>query len=277
MPKRLALTRHYDMEQPPRSSSGPQLESPQPGPTMSLAGRMFNVFATPADVFSDIKGAKPNLWNWFAPALLLMIVAWVGAAVVFSQETIRHQLSEITSQAIEKQIERSHMPKEQAEQARAIGEKWGSIGTKISAYAAPVVGGVAVPLLWGLIIWLAGTKSLKGNFPFLKGVEVAGLSAMISVLDTVIRTLLILVTGNLFAAPGLALLIKDYDPQNPVHAVMGVVNIMTIWLLSVRSIGLARVAGASFAGAAAWVFGIWVSYTGLMLGFGFLMQRLFAR
>ena len=39
----------------------------------------------------------------------------------------------------------------------------------------------------------------------MKAVEVAGLSNMILVLDVMVKTLLILITGNLFASPSLAL------------------------------------------------------------------------
>src|SRR5207302_9246459 len=68
--------------------------------------------------------------------------------------------------------------------------------------------------------WLVGTKALKGHFPFSKAVEVAGLANMIGVLEAVVKTLLILVTGNIFASPSLALLVKEFDPQNPVHSLL---------------------------------------------------------
>ena len=103
------------------------------------------------------------------------------------------------------------------------------------------------------------------------------MAAMIGLLETVVRTLLILVTGNLFAAPSLILVVKDYDPQNPVHGLLGFTNVMVWWLLAVRALGLARLAKVSFAKAAAWVFGIWVAYSGAMAGFGFAMKAIFSR
>ena len=74
--------------------------------------------------------------------------------------------------------------------------------------------------------------------------------------------------GNIYAAPGLMLLVKDFDPQNTVHGLLGILNVMTFWVLAVRAIGLARLSGASFAKAAAWVFGIWAAYTGFFIGLG---------
>jgi hypothetical protein len=111
----------------------------------------------------------------------------------------------------------------------------------------------------------------------MKAVEVVGLANMIGVLDVIVRTLLIVGMGNLYAAPSLGLLVKDFDPQNPVHSLLAVVNVMTFWLLAVRAIGLARLSGASFAKAALWVFGIWAAYTGFLIGLGALAQAAFKR
>ena len=100
----------------------------------------------------------------------------------------------------------------------------------------------------------------------MKAVEVVGLANMVSVLDVIVRTLLIVGLGNLYAAPSLMLLVKEFDPQNTVHSLLALVNVMTFWLLAVRAMGLARLTGVSFIKAALWVFGIWAAYTALLIG-----------
>jgi hypothetical protein len=140
-----------------------------------------------------------------------------------------------------------------------------------------VFAGLLIPFWWGLILWLIGTKALKASFSYMKGVEMAGLAGMISVLDAIVRTLLILIMGNLFASPSLALLVKDFNPQNPAHSLLAAVNLMTFWVLAVRACGLARLSGVRFAKAAVWVFGIWAGLTSLMVGFALVMQTAFAR
>jgi hypothetical protein len=244
---------------------------------MSVGGRLLNIFATPSDVFDDVKARNVSAANWLVPALILIAVSWMAAWLIFSQEPIRHQLSEITDRAIQKQAERTHMSEQQAEQARAIGEKWAGIGYKITAVASPVFAGFATPFIWGLIVWLAGAKALKGSFPYMKAVEVVGLANMVIVLEIIVKTLLIVGMGNLYASPSLVLLVKEFDPQNPVHSLLAVVNGMTFWLLAVRSIGLARLSGASFAKAALWIFGIWAVYTGFLIGLGAVAQAAFKR
>ena len=238
---------------------------------------MFNVFATPGDVFQEVKDAKVSTANWLVPSLILIVVSWVSSVLIFSQPSINHQLSEITEQAIQKQVERSKMSEQQAEQARAMGEKWAGISAKIGAALTPVIAGFVTPFFWGLIVWGVGVGLLKAKFPYMKAVEVVGLANMINVLEIILRTLLIVGLGNLYASTSLVLLVKQFDPQNTVHSLLALVNVMTFWLLAVRGIALARRAGVSFAKAVAWVFGVWAAYTGLLVGLAYLAKSVFSR
>jgi hypothetical protein len=257
---------------PPVLDSGAQGTTPR----MSLAGRMINVIATPGEVFEQVKTAPACTANWLAPACILIVLSWLGVWLVFSQPAIQQQLREITDQAIDKQVRSGKLTQQQAEQAREVAAKFGSLGSKLGAYGAPVFVGMVIPFWWGLFIWLVGTKAMHGDFEYMKAVEVAGLAGIIGVIDAIVRTLLILIMGSLFASPSLALFLKQFDPQNPAHTLLAVVNVMTFWVLGVRSIGLARLAGSTFSKAAAWVFGFWALETALLTGLSFGMQRLFA-
>ena len=258
-----------------------QIQEPAPEtpstPGMSLGGRLFNVFATPGDVFQEVKTAKDSAANWLVPALILIVVSWACSVWIFSQDSIKHQISEITDKAIQQQVDSGHLTEQQAEQGRMAGEKWASISSKIAAGVLPVFAGFLYPFIWGLILWLVGAKVLKGDFPYMKAVEVAGLGNMILVLDTVVKTLLIVGLGNVYASPSLILLVKEFDPQNTVHGLLGIVNVMTFWLLAVRAIGMARLGSLSMAKAVAWVFGIWAAYTGFLVSLSFLAQSLAKR
>ena len=75
------------------------VENPGAQPT-SLMARLFNVFATPGEVFEEVKASSPCNANWLAPALIAVVLSWLAAALVFSLENIKHQLSEISTQAI---------------------------------------------------------------------------------------------------------------------------------------------------------------------------------
>ncbi len=258
------------MEQSQLTPESPP-EAPPP-PTMSLVGRLFNVFATPGDVFEEVKAAPESTANWLVPALILIVVSWAAAALIFSQPVIRQQLSDLTEQAIQRQIDSGFLSEQQAEQARAAAEKWAGISGQIGAALFPVLMGFILPFLWGLFVWLLGTQLFKGHFAYIKAVELVGLCNMILVLETIVKTLLIVGLGNLYASPGLVLLIDHFDPQNTWHKLFAAVNVMTFWVLAVRGIGLARLSGASVGKSIAWVFAIWAAYTGAFVGIGALVQ-----
>ena len=164
-------------QQPPILEGQPAMPEP---PKTSLMARLLNVFATPGDVFEEVKASPFSVANWLAPALMFILVSWVGAGLILSQDSIKQQLSDLTAKAIEKQIEAKKMPPERAEAARQVGEKYGSIGAKISMVTGPVLAAFISPFWWGLILWL-GAKILRGNSSYMKAVEVAGLVNMIGV------------------------------------------------------------------------------------------------
>jgi hypothetical protein len=235
----------------------------------------MNVLVAPGDVFAEVKNAPPSVTNWLVPAILFIVLSWLSAALIYTQPAIRQQLSELSTKAIDRQVEKGKISGAQADQARAAAEKFGSVGYEIGAVVGPVFAGFASPFFGGLILWLVGSFALKGPFPYMKAVEVAGLSGMIAALSVMVKTLLILITGNLFASPSLGLLAKDFDPQNPVHSVLAMADVMVLWLLAVRAIGLAKLSGASLGKALAWIFMIWIAISGLMIGFGAAMKAAF--
>ncbi len=258
------------MEQPSAMPEAPPSPA-QPPATMSLGARLLNVFAIPGEVFEEVRSTGPAASNWLVPALLLIAVSWVSAWLIFSQESIQQQLREMTAKAIQPRIEKAHVPQEQAEQIRQMAE----LSQKAGIVVTPVAVAFASPFFWGFIFWMVGKKVFKGQFAFMKGVEVTGLANSIGVLEGVIKPLLIIGLGDLFASPSAALALKNFDPQKPSHAFLAVANVMTIWLLAVRSIGLAKLSGVSVVRAGTWVFGIWAAYTSLLIGIGAALQSAF--
>jgi hypothetical protein len=259
----------------------PMPPTPEPPPAAppttatSLPGRLLNVFAAPGEVFDEIKTAPPRTANWLVPAILLIVISWLSAGLIYSQPAIRQQLNDLANKAIDKQVEKGKLSNAQADQARQTTEKLTGMSYTIGSVVGPVFGAFASPFWWGLILWLSGIKALNGNFPYMKAVEAAGLANMILVLETIVRTLLILMTGNLFAAPSLALVVKEFDPQSTIHSLLALVNVMLFWVLIARSIGLARLSGASVGKAAVWIFGIWAAYTGTLIGLGAALRAAF--
>lgn len=235
---------------------------------------MLNVFATPGEVFDAVKSSPACAANWIIPALLFILAGWIGSWLVFSQPAIQQQLNTVTEQALEQQFEKGTMSDAQKEAALQQARKWAGLGAKISGVSAPVLVAFCSPFWWGLIFWLIGGKLMKGRFEFMKAVEVAGMANMIAVLGSVVTTLLILSFSNIFATPSPALFVKDFDPNNPAHGVLAVFNVMVLWALAVKAVGLSRLAGVSLAKAAMFVFGLWAVWNGLKIGLAVAVRAL---
>jgi len=253
----------------------PTTETPvsEPRPQQSLVARLLNILAAPGEVFASIRNAPPAHANWLVPAIILVAVSWLGAWLVFSDASIRQQLRELSEKAIEQQIARQHMPEAQAAKAREAAEKFADLGPILGGVAGPVIVAFVTPFFVGLLLWVVANHALKAPLPYFKAVEVVGLAAMISVLDAIVRTLLILVMSRPTASLSPALFIKDFDPANALHSLAVFVNPLVIWLLIVRAMGMAAVTGKSFRKAAVWVFGLWIGYSGMMWATGWMAQH----
>jgi hypothetical protein len=70
----------------------------------SLVSRLFNVFATPGEVFEGVKAGPPVHANWWVPLLLSCVAGLVYVFVVFSQESVLRQVREQQVAAIQKSM-----------------------------------------------------------------------------------------------------------------------------------------------------------------------------
>jgi len=230
---------------------------------------MFNVFATPGDVFQEVKTSSPNYTNWLAPVLLASVVGVIYVFVVFSQDTVLHQMREQREKAMEKSLEK--LPKEKRDEAMAMTEKFFTpTFFKVLGSFGAVAGSFGWVFFMALVMWLLGTKVFKHDFAFMKAAEVAGLCTMIAVLGSIVSMLLVVVTGNMLMTAGPALLLSNFDAANKIHLGLAALNVMTIWYISVLALGLSRLSRASWVKAFLWLALPWaVIKTGMiLLGFG---------
>src|SRR5438477_11365469 len=187
-------------EQPPMPAA-----APTPPPPTSLAARLLNIFATPGDVFDEVKSSPPTASNWLVPTFLSSVIGAVAAILIFSQPTIVQQLHEQQTKAIDQQVKAGKMSQTDADKALPMIEKFtGPSMLKIFGTVGAVVGSFARLFWWALILWLAGKLFLKVEFPYLKAAEVAGLATMISLLGGIVALLLTEYMGKLFSPPSRA-------------------------------------------------------------------------
>lgn len=70
--------------------------------------------------------------------------------------------------------------------------------------------------------------------------------------------LLIVSIGRADATPSLALLVKDFDTTRKGSLFVAAANVFAIWVVTVRSIGLAKLTGAPYLRCAWAVFTFWL-------------------
>jgi hypothetical protein len=248
-------------------------------PQSTLAGRLTNIFVTPGEVFAGVRSAPLCHQNWLVPALIFLLASWCAGALIFSQPAIKQQMADMQEQALQKQfqkqIDAGKMTQAQADQIKAGATKFSGIAQTIGMIVGPVFGAGLALFGGGFLLWAGGNYIFKRPFDFMKGVEIAGLALAVSAMGALVKGLLAAGTGNMFAGPGLALLVmKHYDPANLAHGALAALDGFALWALAVKSIGLAKLCDVSPAKAAAWVFGVWIALTGGLLTFGWLAQKL---
>jgi mannitol-specific phosphotransferase system IIBC component len=244
------------MEQPPPISETPPA-TPKP-PAMSLMARLLNVFASPGEVFDDIKASLPVVSNWLVPALLFALVGVISSIVMFSQPAIVQQIHEQQAKKMDELVKAGKMSQADADKAAAVAEKFTgpTMLTIFGSVAITIISFVRL-LWWGLLLWLVG-KAMKKPIGYAKALEIFGLASMITVLGAVVTILLTVILGRMIATPSLALIVKDFDVTRKSHLLLGTVNVFYFWQIGVLSVGLAKVTGAPFMRALLLVLTCWV-------------------
>ena len=199
----------------------------------SVGSKMLNVLVAPAEVFDEVLAAPYQTANWRLPTLLVSLAAIVLVI--------------------------------------AIGQPAAEANASVMADRNSYLG--AWPLLTGLIVggiafggtfwtaaslWLISRWFLRVRLPYLKTVEVVGLSGTILLLGTVVTGLLIGVTGDIHCRPSPGLLFKQVGPGKGFQ-LLETFNFFELWSATVLAIGLSRLSAVSFKEAAFWVYGFWVA------------------
>jgi hypothetical protein len=234
----------------------------KPPPATSLAARLLNVFAVPGEVFAEVKTGRVCIGNWLVPALLSALAAVFTAIVIVSHPAFQRQLQNLTdrqAKVVDQQVKAGKIKQADADRAMSLVRAITQPATiKTLASMAVAVIGVARVFWWAFLLWLLSRLFLKVRFGYIKALEVAGLSLMISVLGTVVTLLLMVNLPTLFATPNLASAISDLEAIRKSPLLLGAANVFAFWLIGVLSVGLAKLAGVPFLRAAWLVFAAWL-------------------
>ncbi len=249
-------------------------ESTAPGATvapMSITEQIVNIFAAPGELFDNVRLTGKTTRNWLVPMLLFILIAVLLNQLILTNPSLVDQMASLMTKSIDEAVAQGKMTAEQAEKATEFMRPDSMIFRIQSAVGVTLVTPVALFLL-SLVYWLLGKWGMNASAPYMKVVEVVGLTFYISILETVATTLLQYGMDSLFAGPNLALFVSNYDLQNKLHMALSKANVFTIWDLTVVSIGLSKLFQRHLPKVLVLVFALWIVWsvftvlTGVHLG-----------
>lgn len=232
---------------------------------MSLAARLLNVFAVPGEVFNDVRRSAWAISSWLVPSILGALVGALLVAIILSQSNIQTQFRERQSKFIEQAEKAGNL----SAQERQAAEKFTSPGMlRLFGSSGAAAGSFAAVVWWAVVLWVLGRRMLRAPVKFGKALEVAGLSMMIEVLGGVVAILLIVDFGSVGPGHLMGLVFKDFDVVRKTNLFAGAASLFSLWVIGVRSIGLAKLADVSYLRAAWLVVTIWVLQQSLFVIIG---------
>jgi hypothetical protein len=205
----------------------------------SVVRNLFNVLASPVEVFDEV-AVTPARWvNWVLPTLL---VGFAGALLLPASDAGQ------SAATLDQLVAAGRL-------SSARGAQLAGAGTPIS-FLAIGVGAFAGAFWSAFVLWFIGQVFLKARVDYRKALEVVGLASSILVLGSVVTALLIPITGNALARPALSLLVLNAPGK--LHSALDVLNGFHIWSAMVMAVGLSRLSKTTFAESAFWVLGYWI-------------------
>ncbi len=236
----------------------PSGEAVQP---MSFGEKVVNIFTSPGELFENVRLTPKTTSNWLVPMLLFILIAVLLNQLIYTNPSLVNQMAAVMQKGIDEALAKGSMTAQQAEQAAQFMQPDSMIFRIQAIVGIALVTPIALFLL-SLVYWLLGKWGMSATAPYMKVVEVVGLTFFISILETIVTTLLQYGLDSLFAGPNLALFVADhYDLQNKMHVALSKVNVFTIWDLTVVSIGLSKLFQRHLPKVLVLVFALWILWS----------------
>jgi len=234
----------------------------------SLGNTISDVFVAPSEVFQNLRNTAPSPILWVAPLIATLLIVVVSVIMLFTNESLKTEMKDTQSKAIQKRVDEGMLTQEQADKAETNIE---SMGGMMIAFG--IIGGaifVAAFYFGGaLFLWLVNKIILKSAVGYGKHLELYGIASWIGVLGGIITVLMMVGLGSMAATPSGALaLLGSYDPTNKLHMLLASLNIFSIWQTAVIGIGLSKFSDKQIGAGMGVVFVLWIVWVALSILLG---------
>lgn len=269
------------MSQPEHKTADtqPMYEAPQPQQQAAAEeparigplGRLTGTLLSPGETFADVN-RKPT---WIAPMIIAVVT--VLASTFFFQWRVNPDWDSIMRNQIKKRMERSNQSLTEEQMQQQVNFAKGI------AKFSPVIGAVVTPVFYVILagIFALGLMFIQAKTTFKKILSVVGWScAATAVVATIVTMASLMVrdeeslrsidpTQSAGIVPSnLAAFLSSETPA-VIKSLAGSIDIFTIWVLILLTIGFAAIAGArkiTTSKTATVVFGFWAVYVLLKMG-----------
>jgi len=241
---------------------------------MSLLDRLTGIFVSPGEVFENISQTAQTTSTWFVPWLLYVAMSIITGQMLLGNPSLSGQLENTIRKQFDELMQEPIMKGEiTQEDADAQFERFGRPGSPwftLLSVGGTLFGSIVTLFVISLFCLLLAKSAVSATAPYMKVVEVIGLTFMIDSLEQVVTTILMFLTDSILASPGVALfLLPDIDLQNKWHVALSKLNAFTFWKLGVISTGLSRLFRRDFPKVLVLVLALWILWSLFSLFTGF--------
>ena len=249
-----------------------QYTADQPVRSMSFSEKIVNIFASPGELFENVRLTGKTPGNWIIPWITFVIVAIIMGQLVMHNASLSDQIGATIKKGFDKQVQEGKLPQERADQIYEQYAKPGSTMFTVSQIGGTALMSSVALFALGLLYWLIGKSAMKATAPFMKVIEVVGLTFFIATLEQIVTTMLMIAMDSIRATPSLGIFVSDFDIENKAHVALAKLNAFTFWDLSVVSVGLSKLFQRDFPKVLVLVLAIWILwalvtiFTGMRFG-----------
>jgi hypothetical protein len=247
----------------PNSTNDPSTGETPEVEELSHSDKLVGVFAEPKTTFEKISGFPPKTIDWILPVILLLVVIALTRILVLSNDEIAYQTKQTMRQQMEQQmsdrVESGSMTQENADNIidKQIEFSFSPMGKIIQAVSILIGGFIFFFIITG-IYFLFARFLLKGEGKYSTALVPNGLVAYISIVQILVATVLSLLMGKLLGDVSIASF-TGADKATIAGFILGKLDIFSIWIYAVLSIGLAKMFKSETVGKYyIMVFGLWI-------------------
>lgn len=249
-------------EQVPQENTEDRSESAVTEP-ISLTDALSGVFTEPGETFSSVKNS-PKKNYWLIPILIFILISVLSRYLVTNDEEIYSEIKTKQTEAVKKRLDEAvkegKMSQEDAnsrmEQMEKGFSKTGPLFW-ISIIVAPIIFVFIFLFLKGLIFW-GGLKIFKSPVSYMQIITVLGLASIIDSIQTIIDSVLAIVTGRIMANIGPILIFPKDSLSDKMSTFLAHFDLLNIWYFIILGIGFAVIGNLKSRQTIPLVFVLWL-------------------